>query len=56
MLLYGGLGLFLGGLIIMFFGDKIQKDPAKAATMKKQAPILVAVGAAFLAVRFFLIG
>ncbi|MEZ5743816.1 MAG: hypothetical protein R3D89_08830 [Sphingomonadaceae bacterium] len=56
MLLYGGIGLFLGGLILMFFSDKIQKDPAKAAQAKKQAPILVVVGLVFLAIRFLVFG
>lgn len=54
MLLYGGIGLLAAGLITYFFGDKIQKDATKAAQMKKQAPILMAVGVVFLVLRFMI--
>jgi hypothetical protein len=56
MLLYGGIGLLGAGIITYFFGDKIQSDAAKAAQMKKQAPILMAVGVAFLVVRALIAG
>lgn len=56
MLFYGGIGLLGAGLITYFFGDKIQSDATKAAQMKKQAPILMAVGAVFLVLRFVLAG
>lgn len=54
MLLYGGIGLLAGGIISMVFADKLTKDPAKAANMKKQGPIIAAVGAVFLLVRLLL--
>lgn len=56
MLLYGGIGLLLGGLIILLFGNKIIKDPEKAANSRKQAPILMGVGAVFLVIRFVIAG
>lgn len=56
MLLYGGIGLLGAGIIIYFFGGKLQSDAAKAAQMKKQAPILMLVGAVMLGVRALLIG
>jgi hypothetical protein len=54
MLLYGGIGLLMAGIIIFFFSGQIQKDPAKAAKARKQAPVLAAVGAVMLAVRFLI--
>ncbi len=56
MLLYGGMGLLFAGVITYLFSDKIQSDAAKAAQMKKQAPILVAVGAVMLVVRALIVG
>lgn len=56
MLLYGGIGLLLGGLIIFLFGNKFIKDLEKAANSRKQAPILMAVGAVFLVIRFVILG
>mgnify|MGYP006910658986 CR=1 FL=1 len=54
MLTYGGLGLLIAGLIFMLGGDKLVKDPDKAANAKKQAPILMVVGAAMLGLAIFL--
>lgn len=54
MLLYGGIGLLVAGLIFMLAGDKIVKDAEKAAQAKKQAPILMVVGAVFLGLYYFL--
>lgn len=54
MLLYAGIGLFLAGLIFMFGGTKFIKDADNAAKAKKQAPILAAVGAALLLLRFLI--
>ncbi len=56
MLLYGGIGLLAAGIITYFFGDKIQSDAAKAAQMKKQAPILMLIGAVLLGARVLLAG
>ena len=56
MLTYGGLGLLIAGIVFMFFSDKINKDPEKAAKTKKQAPILMLVGAAFLGAAFVIGG
>ncbi len=50
MLLYGGIGLLAGGIVSWLFSDKLTKDVANAARMKKQAPILVVVGAVLLGV------
>ena len=54
MLLYGGMGLLLAGIIMMFFAGKLIPDAAKAANARKQAPILAVVGAVLLVVRFLL--
>ncbi len=54
MLTFGGIGLFFGGLILTFFGDKIGKDPEKGAKAKKQGPILAVIGAAMLGVAWYL--
>jgi hypothetical protein len=48
MLLYGGVGLLLGGIITYFFSDKIQSEPTKASRMRKQSPILMLVGTGLL--------
>ena len=56
MLLYGGIGLFFGGLIIMLFGNSFIKDPEKAEKSRKQAPGLMAVGAVALAIWAYLSG
>jgi hypothetical protein len=48
MFLYGGIGLLVAGLIFMLAADKVIKDAEKAAQAKKQAPILLGVGAVFL--------
>lgn len=54
MLLYGGIGLLAAGIISMMFSDKLSKDPAKAAQMKKQGPMIAIVGAIFLLLRMLL--
>lgn len=56
MLLYGGIGLLIGGLIILLFGDKFIKEAEKAQNARKQAPYLMVVGAAFLVVWVFVSG
>lgn len=56
MLTYGGLGLLLAGLFFMLGGTKVVKDAERAAQLKKQAPILAAVGAVMLALAVFLGG
>lgn len=48
MLTYGGIGLLVAGILFMLMPDKLVKDPEKAAKAKKQAPILMAVGAGML--------
>ena len=55
MLLYGGIGLLAAGIITFFVGDKLQSDAAKAAQMKKQAPILMVVGVVYLVVRALIV-
>lgn len=50
MFLYGGIGLLVAGLIFLLAADKVVKDAEKAAQAKKQAPILLGVGAVFLAI------
>lgn len=54
MLLYGGIGLLAGGLVLLLLGDKIVKDPATAASTKKQAPILMVVGAVMIGLVFLM--
>lgn len=54
MLLYGGIGLLAAGILSTFFSDKLSKDPAKAAQMKKQGPVIAVVGAVFLLLRMLL--
>lgn len=54
MLLYGGIGLVAAGIISMIFSDKLSKDPAKSAQIKKQGPMIAAVGALFLLVRLLI--
>ncbi|MEO5707652.1 MAG: hypothetical protein ABIQ46_11515 [Alteraurantiacibacter sp.] len=54
MLLYGGIGLVVAGIISMIFSDKLSQDAAKAAQLKKQGPIIAAVGALFLLVRLLI--
>jgi hypothetical protein len=50
MFLYGGIGLLVAGLIFLLAADKVVRDAEKAAQAKKQAPILIGVGAVFLAI------
>ena len=54
MLLYGGIGLLVAGILSMFFSDKLSKDPAKAAQLKKQGPVIAVVGVIFLLLRMLL--
>ncbi len=54
MLLYGGIGLLVGGIVSALFGDRLSKDPATAARMKKQGPLLAVVGAVLLLLRLLL--
>lgn len=56
MLLYGGIGLLVAGILFMIMPNKIVSDPEKAANAKKQAPILAAVGAVMLFIRFMIVG
>ncbi len=56
MLLYGGIGLLIGGLILSLFGDKFIKDADKAENARKQAPYLMLVGAVFLVIWVFVSG
>ncbi|QZH75937.1 MAG: hypothetical protein JY451_04990 [Erythrobacter sp.] len=49
MLFYGGIGLVVAGIIFLLAADKVVKDAEKAAQAKKQAPVLLGVGAVFLA-------
>lgn len=54
MLLYGGIGLFFGGLVILLGGNALIKDAEKAAKARKQAPILMIIGALALTCSFYL--
>lgn len=53
MLFYGGIGLLGGGLIIMLFGNRFIKEADKAEKARKQAPILMLVGALALTAWFY---
>lgn len=53
MLLYGGIGLLVGGLIILLFGNGFIKEADKAEKARKQAPILMLVGALMLIAWFY---
>lgn len=55
MLLYTGLGLLIAGLLLVLMPNKLISDPAKAEAMRKQAPILAAVGAVLLFLRFMIL-
>ncbi len=56
MLMYGGIGLLLGGLIILLFGERLIGDPARAAPARRQAPVLMVIGALMLGGAVFLGG
>ena len=54
MLTYGGIGLLVAGLIFMFGGTKLIKDPDKAQNAKKNAPVIAIVGAVMLGLAVYL--
>lgn len=54
MLTYGGIGLVGAGLFFLLGGDRMVKDPVKAAKARKQAPVLLVVGAAMLGLAIYL--
>lgn len=56
MLLYGGIGLALGGLLVWLFGGRMYKDAERAAKARKQAPWLVVIGVVMIGAAFAVSG
>lgn len=56
MLTFGGIGLFLAGVLLTVMPHKFTSNAGKAAKAKKQGPILAVIGAAALVLALWLGG